>query len=166
MPKTSLKTIISDREFQVDVSNTAIHINQTLVQWDKITISPTAYHVLHNGISHTIHVVEINKIVLLKINGKPCSVALQDAADLLLNQMGFVNSGKKKINNLKAPMPGLVVDICVEEGQTIAAGEVLLKLEAMKMENNIKALAACTIKKIQVDKGQSVDKNQVLITFQ
>ena len=63
---------------------------------------------------------------------------MKEPVDLLLEQLGMQQSRVRKVNQLKAPMPGLVVRILVEEGQTIKAGEPLLVLEAMKMENVFK----------------------------
>jgi biotin carboxyl carrier protein len=60
-------------------------------------------------------------------------------------------------------MPGLVVNILVAEGDTIAKGDALLVLEAMKMENIIKSPGEGVVKKININKGQAVEKNQVLI---
>ncbi len=62
-------------------------------------------------------------------------------------------------------MPGLLLDIKVQEGQEVQKGEILLILEAMKMENVIKAPTDARIKHIKVQKGQTVEKNQLLIEF-
>jgi biotin carboxyl carrier protein len=70
------------------------------------------------------------------------------------------------MNELKAPMPGLVVDFLVEIGQEVQTGDKLMILEAMKMENVIKASGQGIVKKINVIKGQSVEKSQILIEFE
>jgi biotin carboxyl carrier protein len=70
------------------------------------------------------------------------------------------------MNELKAPMPGLVVDFLVEIGQEVQTGDKLMILEAMKMENVIKASGQGIVKKLNVIKGQSVEKNQILIEFE
>jgi biotin carboxyl carrier protein len=72
----------------------------------------------------------------------------------------------KKVNELKAPMPGLVLDVRVKVGDVIKKGEPLVVLEAMKMENVLKSIADVTIKKIAIEKGNAVEKNQVLIFFE
>jgi biotin carboxyl carrier protein len=64
---------------------------------------------------------------------------------------------------LKAPMPGLVVRIAVQEGDSVAAGASLVVLEAMKMENELKAPTAGTVGAIRVSAGQAVEKGQVLL---
>ena len=63
-------------------------------------------------------------------------------------------------------MPGMVVRCEVKEGATIAAGDGLLILEAMKMENEIRATRNGTIKKILVQDRQVVDKGELLITME
>ena len=62
-------------------------------------------------------------------------------------------------------MPGTVLDIKVAEGDKVETGQVLLILEAMKMENEISAPAAGTVKAIHVSKGAAVNPGDVLITI-
>jgi biotin carboxyl carrier protein len=69
----------------------------------------------------------------------------------------------QKVGDLKAPMPGLVVDIPVKEGDVVKKGDTLVILEAMKMENALKAVGDAVVKKINVKKGQAVDKNTLLV---
>lgn len=66
---------------------------------------------------------------------------------------------------LRAPMPGLVVRVLVTPGETVAAGQGLVVLEAMKMENELRAAAAGTVAGVQVGAGQAVEKGQVLVEF-
>ena len=73
------------------------------------------------------------------------------------------SKSSQKINDLYAPMPGLVVDILVKEGQSIKKGDTIIILEAMKMENSLKAMTDATVKKILVAIGAAVDKNAVLV---
>ena len=75
------------------------------------------------------------------------------------------NLAAAKVNEIKAPMPGLVLDIRVAEGDEVKKGDSILVLEAMKMENIIKSPTDGIIKKINVKKGIAVEKNQVLIHF-
>jgi pyruvate carboxylase subunit B len=67
---------------------------------------------------------------------------------------------------LKAPMPGLVVRVPVEPGQSVAAGAGVVVLEAMKMENELKAPAAAVVKAVHVKPGQAVEKGAVLVEFE
>ena len=66
---------------------------------------------------------------------------------------------------LKAPMPGLVLRVLVDPGQSVAAGTGAVVLEAMKMENELRATAAAVISVVRVEPGQAVEKGQVLVEF-
>lgn len=63
---------------------------------------------------------------------------------------------------VKAPMPGNILDVKVSVGDTVAEGDVLMILEAMKMENDILAPAAGKVVSVQVAKGASVNSGDVL----
>ncbi len=86
--------------------------------------------------------------------------------DRLVQKMGFSQSLQSKLEDLKAPMPGLVKKILVAEKDTVTAGQNLLLLEAMKMENVIKSPQAGVIKYIAIAEHQTVDKGQLLIKFE
>jgi len=81
----------------------------------------------------------------------------------MLESMGFGKSTGKQIKEIKAPMPGLVLEISVTEEQEVAEGDKLLILVAMKMENSIQIHTQAKIKKIHVEVGQAVEKGHVLI---
>lgn len=64
-----------------------------------------------------------------------------------------------------SPMPGVIVDVRAQEGQKVEAGDVLVVLEAMKMENDIVAPVAGTVSSVLVKKGDTVESNQTIITI-
>jgi biotin carboxyl carrier protein len=66
---------------------------------------------------------------------------------------------------LKSPLPGVIIDICVKEGDTVKPGQVLLILEAMKMENNIEADREGVIERIERNKGDSVLEGDVILVI-
>ncbi len=126
------------------------------------------YQVLYNGRSYNAEVVSIDadtKSIALKINGQRIELAAKDRVDLLLERMGLSNAAIKKVNELKAPMPGLIVDIRVVPGQAVLKGDPLLVLEAMKMENILKAPADGTVSSLKVNLRDNVQKGQVLVQF-
>jgi biotin carboxyl carrier protein len=75
------------------------------------------------------------------------------------------SGGAKKMKELKAPMPGLVVKIEVKPGDEVQKDQPLVILEAMKMENVLKAVGNATVASVEVKQGQAVEKNQVMIKF-
>jgi biotin carboxyl carrier protein len=102
----------------------------------------------------------------IKVNNNIYDLNLQTELDILLDKMGMSSVSDEKMDNVKAPMPGLVLDILVEAGQTINKGDNLLVLEAMKMENIIKASGTGVVKNIKVNKKDAVEKNQLLIEME
>jgi biotin carboxyl carrier protein len=67
---------------------------------------------------------------------------------------------------LKSPMPGRVIKVMVEAGATVAAGQALMVVEAMKMENDVKAKAAGVVETLHVKVGDTVEAGAKLVTFQ
>ncbi|MCB0736760.1 MAG: acetyl-CoA carboxylase biotin carboxyl carrier protein subunit [Bacteroidetes bacterium] len=102
----------------------------------------------------------------MTLNGQKIATSLKSDFDLLLEKMGLDNMLVAKAEDIKAPMPGLVLDIMANAGAEVKKGDALIVLEAMKMENVIKAAVDGTVKSIDVEKGQAVEKNQVLISFE
>jgi biotin carboxyl carrier protein len=107
-----------------------------------------------------------NKTYKVEINGEAFQVQIKTELDQMLDTMGLNKLKVSKIKSIKAPMPGLVIEINVVEGQTVAENDKILILEAMKMENVIKIPHEAVVKKINIVKGQAVNKGQVLIELE
>ena len=71
-----------------------------------------------------------------------------------------VNGGAEGI---RSPLPGLIIDVLVKEGDYVKAGQNMIMMEAMKMENQIQAPHDGTVKKVFVNKGDSVAEDDVLV---
>ncbi len=74
-------------------------------------------------------------------------------------------AAKKSAGTAKSPLPGVIVDLKVREGDQVKAGQHLLVLEAMKMENNIDADRDGIIVELKVNKGDSVLEGDTLLTI-
>jgi biotin carboxyl carrier protein len=107
-----------------------------------------------------------NKKFKISVGGEIFLIEIKDELDQMLEIMGFGMAGNKKHTHIKAPMPGLVLEINVAEGQIVNEGDKILILEAMKMENSIMVPGSAIIKKILVSKGQAVDRGQVLVELE
>lgn len=161
------KVSIKDREFDI-VNGEELFVDG--VKKDvKFTFSGKgSLQVVMNGQSHEADLVSLDKEarkVTLRIEGKKMTAQIKEPVDLLFEQLGMKQTLVKKVNDLKAPMPGLIVKLLVAAGDTVKQGEPLLILEAMKMENVFKAAADVTIKEIKVSEKQSVEKGQLLMLF-
>ena len=128
-----------------------------------------AYHLLVNDKSVTSEIVAsdfLNRTYTVKINSNLYQVQISNQLDVLIKEMGLSLSANQIINEIKAPMPGMILDVMAKEGQEGKEGDNLLVLEAMKMENTIMAPRDAVIKSINVEKGKTVSKNEVLIEME
>jgi acetyl/propionyl-CoA carboxylase alpha subunit len=108
----------------------------------------------------------VKKIAQIKVDGFRFEVKQEDEYDALLKTLGMGAGVVKKVNDMKAPMPGVVLDIKVTPGQLIKKDDPIVVLEAMKMENLLKSPIDGVIKGISINKGETVEKNKVLVTFE
>jgi biotin carboxyl carrier protein len=164
--------INGNKEFKTELkaNNNAINgtINGQEFLADIIKVREGVYHLLKDNVSYNMEVVRYNaeeKKLDVKINNTSYSLDIKDKYDDLLHSLGLDSLASKKVNDIKAPMPGMVLNILVTEGQEVKKGDPILVLEAMKMENVLKSPTDGIIKKIAINKGVAVEKNQILIQF-
>jgi len=164
---------IDDKIFKVNLDSStgkdSGKINGSNFKIDIAKKNDSQYHVIKNDKSYCIDVLDVDfslKIIKLKINGQVYEGTIQNDLDILLKKMGIENKSKSIINELHAPMPGMVLSVKVQKGQKVKKGDTLLVLEAMKMENNLKAESEVVVKDIHCEIGDTVDKNQLLISYE
>jgi len=161
-------TVNDKYNFAIEAENSAILVNKEAVVLNREVLNDKSTHVIYQNHSYTLEIVtvdKVEKIASVKVNGTIYKVAVADQFDQLLKQLGMDNLTAVKVQQIKAPMPGLVLSILVSEGQEVKKGDSLFILEAMKMENMIKSPTDGTIKKIAIKQGDKVEKNEVLISF-
>ena len=137
--------------------------------WSCVDVRERQFHIIFKGRSLVADVVEANnseKTFVIRINNNNYTVMLKDQYDELLQSLGMDRLNNQKDSEIKAPMPGRVLDILLSEGSSVFKGDGVLVLEAMKMENVIKSPTDGVIKKIVVLNGQAVEKNEVLVEFE
>lgn len=154
---------------QVGKRNETFIVDGEAFSPDIISTGEGCYNVLFRGRSYNVEVLRTDPGACtgeLKVNGKLCRFSARDRFDELLEKMGMAGEAARPVNDLKAPMPGLVLEILTGPGQEVRKGENLLVLEAMKMENIIKSSGNGVVAAVTVAPGQSVEKGQVLIRFE
>lgn len=142
---------------------------ETVAELDMLQVGKQDFHVLQDNQSYHCKVIETdyeNKTLTIEVNGSKYTLNIEDEYDLLVKKMGLSKFVAHKISSIKAPMPGLIIDILIEPGQTIEKGTPLLILEAMKMENVLKSEGDGVVKSIEVVKSQAVDKGHILIEME
>jgi biotin carboxyl carrier protein len=161
-------TTVGDREFLVEiVDERHISINGKTYEVDFEAVGgQPVYALIADGKSHEAYVRESDEGWQVLLRGRLYPVRVEDEREKRLRAAaggGVAESGEF---HLKAPMPGLVVTIPVEEGQQVKKGQVLLILESMKMQNELKSPRDGTVNRIKVKAGESVEQKQPLLSVQ
>ncbi len=157
--------------YQVKVNNTFDFKIDTeaVLNLDSLKVSDLKFHILQNNTSYKTEIIKADfnkKSYSVKVNNNTYNVTIFNELDALIKEMGFEIGATKKINEIKAPMPGLILSVDVKIGQEVKEDDSLLVLEAMKMENVLTSPRDGIIKYISITKGETVNKNQLLIEFE
>lgn len=102
----------------------------------------------------------------MNLDSKIYTLTCKSELDLIKEKLTLGKGGGKLKKDIKSPMPGIIKAMNVVKGQQIKKGDILLVLEAMKMENEIKATSDCVVKRVNADAMSSVEKNALLIEFE
>ena len=108
---------------------------------------------------------EGDRKVFFELNGQPRIIRIPDhnTSTTKLKQKPKAETNNPK--HLAAPMPGAIASIAVKEGDLVKKGDVLLTIEAMKMENIIKSEKKAIVKKVNCKEGDSLEVDQVILEF-
>jgi acetyl/propionyl-CoA carboxylase alpha subunit len=132
-------------------------------------ISNSTAHVITHNLSRTVEIIKadfLKRDYTIKVNGNRYSIHIEDELDGLISEMGLSRGEDIAVSEIEAPMPGVIIDVLVSEGQEVKKGDFLCVLEAMKMENTILSVGDGIIKTVKISKGQTFDKGDVLIEFE
>ena len=102
---------------------------------------------------------------IIKVNGNISTIRIMKPAEQTAEKLGINKNTTLNVNTLKAPMPGLILEILVTKSATVKKGDPIIILEAMKMENILTSPINGVIQDIEVKSQQTVEKNNVLIRF-
>jgi len=157
-------------KYTVHIGGSSFPINdQKIKDLDARNLSENNLHIISNSKNYDAKLESIdmvNRVMTVNVNGTSYTMEIKDEYDDLLHEMGLDVVPEQKMTDVKAPMPGLVLQVMVKVGDTIAKGDNLVILEAMKMENVLQAEGDGVVKSIEVNKGDTVDKTQVLIEME
>lgn len=154
------------QEVSFSISDDGVIVNDQSLNIDMQQLQQEEYSLIINNKCYNIFVESVDRVkktIELRVNGTNYALKINEPIDLLLANMGIDLSKMQKTEPIKAPMPGLILKIMVEEGQVLKKGDPVLILEAMKMENVFKAPSDATVKSILVQAGKAVEKGEILI---
>ncbi len=142
---------------------------ESISKLDAVKTDWNQFHVLHQNTPYKAEIVSSDfnqKNYTIKVNNNTYLVTIANALDMLIKEMGFEVGLAKQVNTIKAPMPGLILEISVVVGQLVKENDNLIILGAMKMENSFLSPRDGVIKSISVAMGDAVEKGQLLIEFE
>ncbi len=131
---------------------------------DSAELAPGAYSILADGRSREVAVEREGDQFRVRLGGDTLELTVLDEVRARTRRPERAAVARGPVS-LKAPMPGLVVELKIAPGQAVKQGQPVIVIEAMKMQNELVAPADGTVEKIHVDARQSVEANQPLITF-
>lgn len=159
-------TTVGEREFLVEIIDERhISIDGKTYEVDFVSVSgQPVYSLIADGKSHEAYVRESDEGWQVLLRGRLYPVKVEDEREKRLRAAAGGGVAETGEFHLKAPMPGLVVAVPVEEGQQVKKGQVLLILESMKMQNELKSPRDGTVSRIKVRAGESVEQKQPLLS--
>ncbi len=127
------------------------------------------FHILFDKASYRAELVQEgfnDRRYTIQIGSNVYQIEIDTELDALIRSMGYKLSSESAANEVKAPMPGILLEIKVAAGDSVKKGDTLLILEAMKMENAILSPKDGVIKSVFSTAGDTVDKNKLLIELE
>ncbi len=160
-------TTIDGKQFTVEIIDEKhVSVDGKIYEIDFESVAgQPVYSLIVDGRSHESYIYQDDDNWQVLIRGRLYPVTVEDEREKRLRAAaggGVVETGEF---HLRAPMPGLVVTIPVEEGQPVKKGQVILILESMKMQNELKAPRDGTIGRIRVRAGETVEQKQTLLSM-
>lgn len=141
-------------EKQADGSYLAT-IGEDSYRFDATQLNNGTWLIDYDGQRKTIHTAKADDMRYVQVNGVQYQLEKSSGRRR-------ASGAASKSGDLTSEMPGQVIDVRVTEGDTVEAGQVLLVLEAMKMEIRITAPYAGTVARVLVTQGDVVDRGQLL----
>lgn len=159
---------IDDKTYEIEInSEREIALNGKPFSVDFLPIDgPPIISLLLEGQSYEAHVNPTDVGWEVFLLGQRYLVAVEDERQRQLREVSSAQVVRRETFHLKAPMPGLIVAIPIEEGEQVKRGSNLVVLESMKMQNELKAPRDGEVTVIRVKPGDNVDQEQVLVVLE
>jgi biotin carboxyl carrier protein len=159
---------INEREYSVEIlGDSYVSIDGKTFNVDLTSMNDQpVYSLLLDGLSYEALVSPSDDIWQVLIKGELYTVQVEDERERRLRAAGGAQMAENREYLLKAPMPGLVVAVPVEEGQEVEKGDVLVILESMKMQNELRSPRAGIVTRVRAQEGETVDQKETLLSVE
>ncbi len=158
---------IAQRDLRLELrggrDRTVVTLDGHAPHLDAVRLSHNAWSLIIDGQSHYLSVEVVPEGYRVHIRQRGYHVRLRSELDLTIEKLGLSDKALHGDGQVVAPIPGLITSVAVQEGDSVARGDQLLVLEAMKMENELRAPLAGTVAVVHVSAGETVDKGALLL---
>ncbi|MFN8388429.1 MAG: biotin/lipoyl-containing protein [Anaerolineales bacterium] len=157
---------VEGKEFIVDIvdeKHIVVNDKTYTIDFESVSGQPV-YSLIADGKSHESYIARGDDDWQVLLRGRLYPVVVEDEREKRLRAAAGGGPAETGEFLLKAPMPGLVVAVPVEDGQDVKKGQVLLILESMKMQNELKSPRDGKVNRIKVKPGESVEQKQTLLS--
>lgn len=157
---------VGDQTLTITIEGEEVFIDGERVSADlKTSLDGTLYSLLVDGRSYALRIQPMEDCYRVQVAGETHDVQLVDERTHRLAGLRGAAGTQSGEVVLRAPMPGVIVEIAVTAGQAVEKGQTLIVLESMKMHNEFTAPRAGTIHSIRVEKRQPIEKGAVMLTL-
>ncbi|MGA9534013.1 MAG: biotin/lipoyl-containing protein [Anaerolineales bacterium] len=159
---------VDEQTFEIEINEEGeILSNGNRLPADFMAVAEQSiYSLILGNKSYEAHISPGDAGLEVLLRGQRYQVGVEDERSRLLRQTAGSDLAPAGEYQLKAPMPGMIVAVPVEEGQEVSKGQDLVILESMKMQNELKAPRDGTVARIRVHAGDSVQQNAVMIVLE
>ena len=156
---------VEDSTFEIEITSDLVRINGESVLVDLATLEKTNdYSLILDGVSQPIHAIKRGRGAWdILCNKRRFYVNVLDRLGRAIKAVELQESEVQHPEAIIAPMPGTIVSVEVEEGESVEAGQGLVIVEAMNMENEVRAQAGGCVQVIHVASGDAVEKGKILV---
>ena len=159
-------TVIGSKEYLIEISDdNSVILNgeKLVVDFDSIAGQPV-FSLLVDGQSYEAFVYPVDGEWQVLLKGRLHTARVEDERERRLRAVSGEGVGESAEFHLKAPMPGLVIDVPVTDDQFVEEGDVLVILESMKMQNELKSPRSGKVVRLRINPGDSVEQNQTMLS--
>ena len=160
-------TTVGDQQFIIDINHAGeITVNGEVINVDLLQMPDTTmYSLIIGSESHDVRMSEGDGFYEVQVSGDIFQVVVEDERTRRLAGLRSKSSLGSGEVFVKAPMPGVVVEVPVEKGQRVVKGDIVIILESMKMQNEFKAPRDGEIHVVRVAAGDTVEQNAVMVSI-
>lgn len=155
-------TIVNNQQFEIEIHRDgSVTVNGEKHTVDWLELGSSLYSIIADHQSLELAIDENQGKYEILLGGRLYEAQVLDQRAMLM--LGRKGGLKLNSGEVHSPMPGLIVEVLVEEGNEVTEGETVVILESMKMQNELKAPRTGTVQSIHCQTGDSVDKNALLV---